>query len=827
MRTRLLWCITLLLLCHHHGWAQAVTTQFPPSLSAPIRAADLPDDPSLQSALPEAHVVAQPPAGVPVKLVANDQKRHSLAASNFYTLDGDVVIYYRNYIVHADHATYDDNSGDVIAKGHMMIDGGPDDEHFVASHGKVNVYQDSGEFFDVTGTLGVSRTPRGRLVYTAPNPFAITAREVLQLGKGHYKVIHGTMTSCALPKPDWRILAEDIELNNGIAKTANGFFEFFRTPVFYLPYITHPIADQRNSGILLPYFGNNTTKGFVVGEGYYQTFGRSADLTMATQFWSKRGWAPNGLFRYRGLNQDFVTSHFHSLLDRGYAEPNGTKVNQGGIDIAIDGRHDLSTQTTARFDAEYLSSYVYRLVFEEEYAIAIDSEVKSQAFLTHEDRDMWASLRMNRYQNFQNANIPGDEVRILHLPEIDVAAADHALGDSRLLWGFNGSAVALSRYDFPSFRTSASVPRVDVYPRLSLPLHFDGWDFRPEAAVRETWYGKSQDSATLEQIPVVRGLALSRTALEAGFDFRPPVLERDFSAPWLTHLLGGDVRHTIEPDLRYRYVTGINDFRNILRFDDTDVASNTNEAEYGVTQRLFLRHLAQHLCKGDDALGPADLCGGDTRDWITWRVAQKYYFEPDFDHAITRGTPNPLDTTLDFTGVDFLTRPRHTTPLISRLRMRTTTGSDVEWDLDYDFREGKITSSNVFAGYQKGLNRFQFGDSFVNVPLGYTPLTTAPPTTLPSPDQRSPFNQIHVTAVHGAVSKLGWSEGVSAAYDLVHQQLQFGAAQAQYNWNCCGIDFQYRRFSLGSIRDDTEYFWSINLAGFSNVGDLTHRISLF
>jgi LPS-assembly protein len=208
-------------------------------------------------------------------------------------------------------------------------------------------------------------------------------------------------------------------------------------------------------------------------------------------------------------------------------------------------------------------------------------------------------------------------------------------------------------------------------------------------------------------------------------------------------------------------------------------------------------------------------------------VAQKYYFEPDFDHAITRGTPNPLDTTLDFTGVDFLTRARHTTPLISRLRMRTTTGSDVEWDLDYDFREGKITSSNVFAAYQKGLNRFQFGDSVVNVPLGYTPLTTAPPVSLPSPDQHSPFNQIHVTAVHGAVSKLGWSEGASAAYDLVHQQLQFGAVQAQYNWNCCGIDFQYRRFSLGSIRDDTEYFWSINLAGFSNVGDLTHRISLF
>lgn len=827
MRTRLLWCITLVLLCHPRGGAQDVTTQLPPSGSAGIRAADLPDDPSLQSAMPTAHVVPQPPKGQAVKLVAHTQTRQSLKTSNLYTLDGDVVIYYRNYIVHADHATYDDNSGQIVARGHLMIDGGPDDEHFVASHGTVNVYEDSGEFFDVIGTLGVARTPRGRLVFTAPNPFALTGRKVLQLGKGHYKVIHGTMTSCQLPKPDWRILSENIELNNGVAKTSSAFFELLRTPIFYLPYITHPIAEQRQSGFLLPYVGNNTTKGFVVGEGYYQTLGRSADLTMATQFWSKRGWAPNGLFRYRGPGRDFATLRFHSLLDRGYPEPNGTRVNQGGIDIAADGRKDLSPQTTAVIDAEFLSSYVYRLVFEEEYAIAIDSEVKSQIFLTHEDRDMWASVRMNRYQDFQNANIPSDEVRILHLPELDLEAADHALGDTRLMWGFSGSAVALSRYDYPSFRTTASVPRGDFYPRISLPLHFDGWDFRPEAAFRETAYGKSQDAASLEQIPVVHREGITRTDMEAGFDFRPPALERDFSPPWLVHLLGGDVRHTIEPDLQYRFVTGINDFRNILRFDDTDVASNTNEAEYGVTQRLFLRHLAPRPCKGDAALGPDTMCGGGTRDWITWRVAQKYYFDPSFDNAITRGTPNPLTTTLDFTGVDFLTQPRHTTPVISRLRVRTTTGSDVEWDLDYDVKAGRITSSNVFAGYQKGLYRFQFGDSYVNVPLGYTPLSTAPPATLPSPDQHNPFNQVHLLAVHGAGSKLGLSEGVSAAYDLVHQQLQFGAAQVQYNWNCCGLDFQYRRFSLGAIRDDTEYFWSINLAGFSNVGDLTHRISLF
>jgi LPS-assembly protein len=891
MKTRLLWCITLCLLCHPQVWGQAVTnavlgsphpeasdlkpalatrsddvawgydswslrSEFPPS----------PPTPGGQAALPRVRVVPQPASGVPVEIAANHQGTRSLENGTLYTLDGDVVIHYRSYIIHADHATYNDGTGEIVATGHLMVDGGPEDEHITASHGTVNVDQDTGDFFDVVGTIGAERRPHGRMVFTAPNPFAITGREVRQLGRGRYQVLHGTMTSCRLPKPDWRILAGDIRLNNGIASTSGAWFQLFHVPFLYLPYVTHPVDVQRSSGILIPYFGDDTTRGFIVGEGFYLTLGRSADLTMATQYWSKRGFAPNGMFRYRGLGRNFANVRFQSLLDHGLLESNGSRVNQGGVDVSADGRYDFTAQTRGVVDAEYLSSYVYRLVFQENYAIAVDSEIKSQMFATHEQHDMWASLRMNRYQDFQSSTVAGDEVRILHLPQIDVQATDHVLGQSRLVWSFTGSAAALSRYDYPSFRTSAEVPRVDFYPRVALPLHFAGWTFRPHAAVRETWYGKSQYATSLEQIPVVRVEGTARTDVETGFDLRPPALERDFSAPWLRRLTGGDVRHVIEPAVEYRYVTGINNFREILRFDQTDVASNTDEVEYGLTQRFLVRNQRPRPCPSEEAPAPgtgkasqentdettgqsaeasglADvmgwgigaatppggngapvICGDQTRDWITWRVAQKYYFEPDFDHAITRGTPNPLDTTLDFTGVDFLTGPRHNSPVISRLRVHSTQATDLEWDLDYDVKKGKVTSSNVFAEFRRGLYRLEFGDAYMNVPLGVTPLST---TRMRAPSESNPFNQIHLSAVHGAANKLGFSEGVSTAYDLVHQELQYGAAQAQYNWNCCGIDFQYRRFSLGSVRDDTEYFYSFNLAGLSNVGDLRRRISLF
>ena len=35
-------------------------------------------------------------------------------------------------------------------------------------------------------------------------------------------------------------------------------------------------------------------------------------------------------------------------------------------------------------------------------------------------------------------------------------------------------------------------------------------------------------------------------------------------------------------------------------------------------------------------------------------------------------------------------------------------------------------------------------------------------------------------------------------FDREFNLLQYAAAQTAYNWDCCGISFEYRRFSLGS-----------------------------
>ncbi len=162
-------------------------------------------------------------------------------------------------------------------------------------------------------------------------------------------------------------------------------------------------------------------------------------------------------------------------------------------------------------------------------------------------------------------------------------------------WSLDGSAAGLNRSE-PGFKTG-TVGRFDLYPHLELPFHLDGWTFRPEVAARETFYTQSQIPSSTTPLP--GNASVNRSDLEASFELRPPALVRDFKAPSLERLFGSDLRHTIEPDVQYRYVAGVNNFSSIPRFDSNDIVSDTNEVEYSLTQRLFFKHLHPKPCSND------------------------------------------------------------------------------------------------------------------------------------------------------------------------------------------------------------------------------------
>jgi LPS-assembly protein len=376
------------------------------------------------------------------------------------------------------------------------------------------------------------------------------------------------------------------------------------------------------------------------------------------------------------------------------------------------------------------------------------------------------------------------------------------------------------------------VGRFDLAPSLTMPLQWQGWSFRPELTLRDTFYTQRIDPASPT---TASDDTLNRKSLEASFELRPPALSRVFDHPW--H--GRKWKHVIEPRIRYDYVTGINNFADILRFDATDALTNTNEVEYSLVNRIYAKRIDPNA-KDCDLQGMSTLtiggvppvgavpwelppapeaqsCASGPREILSWEIGQKYFFDPTFGNAVVAGQRNVFTTTADFTGIAFLDGARRFAPIISRLRIETSPRTNTEWDLDYDLKAGRINNSTALVNYHAGPFTVGGGDVFLRV-LDNS-LGTAP--TLRD------FHQFRVLLGYGQLNKRGMSAASSFGFDANTGSLQYATAQTSYNWDCCGLSLEYRRFALGSVRNENQYRFSFSLANVGAFGNLRRQERLY
>ncbi len=400
MRVRTFLFITALMLCHLKLWPQTLTKQFP-AASGPSSLPDAPD-------YPIAEVVAAPPSGVPVRFESKQQEKHG----EVYSLIGDVRIEYKDYILTADKVSYNRETGDAEADGHVRLQGGRNNELVLADHGKLNFELETGRFENVTGSIG--RQPsasKKKLVYTTANPFLFTGRVLIKEGPERYQVVQGTMTSCLLPDPDWRIHSSLIRMNYGVAKAKNSYFTLLGVPDS-LPALRHPPGRRGRQAERPPaprrwyFFDQGDHRRRIDLPGHQPQHGchfghpilLQARLVAQRRFSLSRPW------------RRFCQCPFTALWDRGLAPD---YLDQGGQDIVFSGRRDfdLDEHTRAVATGEYLSSFVYREAFAESFALAVASQVTSSAFITHNDAGRSASLSFDRYQNFEGITQVGQHLQ--------------------------------------------------------------------------------------------------------------------------------------------------------------------------------------------------------------------------------------------------------------------------------------------------------------------------------------------------------------------------------------------------------------------------------
>jgi LPS-assembly protein len=80
---------------------------------------------------------------------------------------------------------------------------------------------------------------------------------------------------------------------------------------------------------------------------------------------------------------------------------------------------------------------------------------------------------------------------------------------------------------------------------------------------------------------------------------------------------------------------------------------------------------------------------------------------------------------------------------------------------------------------------------------------------------------------YGHSDKRGFSGAASFGVDAQSAVVQYYVIQSTYNWDCCGINVEYRRIRLGTIRNENEYRFNYTLANIGSFGNLLRKERLY
>lgn len=714
-----------------------------------------------------------------------------------YHLRGSASIETDRFLIRADEIDYNEETQQAEARGHVYLlhfEGG---EELWAERAEYDVGEETGRFYEVRGSAPVHIDARSG-VLSSSNPFYFEGRWAEKL-KDRYILYNGFITNCRMPSPWWKLRASKFDvIPNDRAYARNSIFQVRSVPIFFTPFFRKSLERlPRQSGFLTPNAGNSSRRGKMFGVGYYWAISRSYDASYRSQYFTQRGFAHTIDFRGKPNDNTQFDAYFYGVNDRGLKLDDGRRIKEGGFLFSFRGRSELGSGWYARGEANYLTSITFRQAFTETFNEAVFYDVHSVGYISKDWSTYNLDFAAERTQSYRFEGFTQDEtVTIRKLPEANFMSRDRRIFRDLPLWVSWESSAGLVRRKQPLFQTRQFLERMDLYPRVMTVLRWKDISIVPSFAIRESHWGESrQEDRAL-------GRNINRHGQEVTVAIVPPSLERVYDGPgWL----GEKVKHVIEPRVSFRHVRGIDQFDQLIRFDETELYSNTTEAEASITNRLYAKRR------------------GNVEEVLSWQLWQRRYFDPDFGGAVTAGRRNIVLSGLDLTPYAFLDRPRHYSPIVSVLRLSPKPGFAAEWRADYDpLRARKFTNSSITGDARFGKYFVSVGHSVVRrIRLGEPDVNGVDRLLTPA------ANQFRGMFGIGHDQRRGWNAAFSAFYDFRVGLLSYATTQVTYNTDCCGFSVQYRRLNLGPRRSDDLFRVAFAVANIGSFGTLKKQERIF
>ncbi len=735
---------------------------------------------------------------------------------------GDVDVRYGIYRMQADIITVYEAETRMVAAGSVVFDQG-DDQRITGSSGEFNYATKRGFFVESTGFT--NQTNDGTVLY-------FTADRVERTGENEVVILNGKFTACEENVPKWSFTASKAVIRpNDRVKLYNAQFRVKNIPLVPLPYASIPIKKRdRASGFLTPNFGFSANKGFRLSAAYYQTLGRSADVTFRTDLYASRGIGYGADFRTRANSRSYLDFGFYAVTDRIFGEAESAdNPDQGGTLFYADGVQYFPKGYTAVADVRLTSNLDFRQVFSDGIQQIISPIEVSQVYVNKS----WGSYTGNFLARSQVISIPNVRVKTRNLPSFHLEKRPSELSFLKnVYFSFKTSAEGVSRreevFDLNLYRqstgtdpviTSAFAQRFDAHPQISVPLDFKYFTLTATGGVRATFYSDSFDDMRR-----VVGRSVTRKYGEFELDFRPVALAKNyFKADGAFRF-----RHTIEPFATYRLIKGADNFNRIIRFDYQDTATDTNEIEYGVTNRIFTRRYTEAVTEdarkvfqnGSSAAGK-DPLSIQPYEIFTLTVRGKYFFDETFGGALIPGRRNQIEPLTALSFYTFGGVPRRFSPINIDATYRPQRTIFVNTRMDVDAQTGDLRDISATVGYDKPLLKifqtFYYTRALTLVPSlqQFSNQFGKEPGTLRG-SQWSP-------SIFIGNRDRGYYAGTSLFFDFENRRGVRGSPLIStlttlgYAFDCCSVTAQYSTFNVGARREN-RFVFSFRLNGIGTFG---------
>jgi LPS-assembly protein len=502
----------------------------------------------------------------PEGLAADDHRIHietnnaELGVDGNALLTGRVTVTQDQRSVSADSVTYDYNADKLDVKGKVdFLDP------------RLRVRSDSGSYeADGGGNFNeaffqlMDRNGRG------------FAKDIDVHPDGKVALDHVHYTSCPVGIEDWSLDAKNISLDTKLQEgVARGVVMRFKdVPVFYTPYISFPLGNERKSGLLFPSLGHSGSNGFELELPYYFNLAPNYDLTLTPGVLTARGVQVAEDFRY-------LTANSHGVFDATFLPDDKQQQHDDRSYVrytdVTDIRHGL------RFDADIAS--VSDSNYFESFAVGTEQTsvtyLERRADVLYYD-DVWR-IR-GQLQNYQTIDIsvPDSERPYSRVPRVQ-ASALYPIENSNFELAFDSEAVNFLRSVGPTG------VRLNLSPELRWSSRGPGYFFEPAVGYDFTQYDLQNAGLGLPSTPT-RALPYAR--LDTGL-----VFEREAGSQ-------GQRTQTLEPRLVYSYVpyrnqdelpvfdSGLPDLNltelfRTNRYVGSDRIGDANQLALAVTTRLF------------------------------------------------------------------------------------------------------------------------------------------------------------------------------------------------------------------------------------------------